>query len=247
MNDITQPLVLWRGSHKAGSGRGCAMNVISWENGDKTITDYPACSDRMLAQIVQGVNDSMAQADGSLTAEDSLKVLDLGHRTVGTAYHHLPDEDLKVVYVRLAVYAARKVAHLNPDPRVEAALVVAEASANGPNGSDAAGAAYAAYAAAADAADAARAAGAARAAEAAAWAARTAAYAAAEAAGAARAAAYAAHAAAAEAAAWAGVEAAVRYELATEIIDLFIELTNTQPVKLPVGTNDAITCMMATN
>jgi len=57
MND--QPLRLATGSHKAGSGQGCAMNVISWENGDTIITDIPACADPMLARIVQGVNDSI--------------------------------------------------------------------------------------------------------------------------------------------------------------------------------------------
>ena len=32
--NITEPLRLATGSHAAGSGQGCAMNVISWENGD---------------------------------------------------------------------------------------------------------------------------------------------------------------------------------------------------------------------
>jgi len=52
MNDITEPLRLAVGSHSAGSGKGCAMNLISWENGDTTITDLPGCSDPMLARIV---------------------------------------------------------------------------------------------------------------------------------------------------------------------------------------------------
>ena len=54
--DITRPLRLAVGSHSAGSGKGCAMNLISWENGDKTITDLPDCADPMLAKIVQRVN-----------------------------------------------------------------------------------------------------------------------------------------------------------------------------------------------
>ena len=49
---IDQPLRLATGSHKRGSGKGCAMNVISWENGDTQITDFPSCSDPMLARIV---------------------------------------------------------------------------------------------------------------------------------------------------------------------------------------------------
>ena len=40
-NTNVGPLRLAVGSHKAGSGRGCAMNVISWENGDSRISDMP--------------------------------------------------------------------------------------------------------------------------------------------------------------------------------------------------------------
>ena len=65
---ITEPLRLAVGSHKAGSGRGCAMNVISWENGDTTITDLPGCADQVLARIVQRVNDTIcAHRDGDLS------------------------------------------------------------------------------------------------------------------------------------------------------------------------------------
>ena len=39
---ITHPLRLAKGSHQPGSGRGCAMNVISYINGDTQITDFPA-------------------------------------------------------------------------------------------------------------------------------------------------------------------------------------------------------------
>lgn len=87
MNDITQPLRLARGSHEAGSGKGCAMNVISWENGDSIITDYPACSARPLARLVQGVNDTICihTDTGMLCPACSQIVLDLGHATVGTA------------------------------------------------------------------------------------------------------------------------------------------------------------------
>ena len=42
MNRITEPLRLAVGSHTAGSGKGCAMNVVSLPNGDSTITDHPA-------------------------------------------------------------------------------------------------------------------------------------------------------------------------------------------------------------
>lgn len=73
----------------AGAGDGvnkmCAMQVVSWQNGDTKITDFPACSARPLARMVQIANDRLAGADGFLSPEDSVRVLDLGWRTVGTA------------------------------------------------------------------------------------------------------------------------------------------------------------------
>jgi hypothetical protein len=44
LDRITHPLRLARGSHQPGSGKGCAMNVISYTNGDECITDFPTCS-----------------------------------------------------------------------------------------------------------------------------------------------------------------------------------------------------------
>ena len=82
---ITHPLRLARGSHQPGSGKGCAMNVISYINGDEQITDFPATSARPLASFVQLCNDLLAGPDGFLSPEDSLVVLDLGWLTVGTA------------------------------------------------------------------------------------------------------------------------------------------------------------------
>ena len=82
---ITHPLCLARGSHRPGSGKGCAMNVISYVNGDTNITDYPKCSARLLARMVQLVNDNLAAEDGFLSPENSLLVLDLAWKTVGTA------------------------------------------------------------------------------------------------------------------------------------------------------------------
>ena len=38
---ITHPLRLARGSHQPDSGRGCAINAISYINGDAQITDFP--------------------------------------------------------------------------------------------------------------------------------------------------------------------------------------------------------------
>ncbi|WP_183114115.1 hypothetical protein [Mycobacteroides abscessus] len=35
---ITHPLQLAKGSHQPGRGKGCAMNVVSYTNGDVQIT-----------------------------------------------------------------------------------------------------------------------------------------------------------------------------------------------------------------
>ena len=85
LDRITRPLRLARGSHQPGSGKGCAMNVISYINGDEQITDFPATSARPLASFVQLCNDLLAGPDGYLSPDDSLLVLDLGWLTVGTA------------------------------------------------------------------------------------------------------------------------------------------------------------------
>lgn len=69
------------------------MNVISWENGDKEISDLPACADEYLATLVQSVNDDYCGhteeiddfGPALLCADCSVKVIELAHRTVGTA------------------------------------------------------------------------------------------------------------------------------------------------------------------
>jgi hypothetical protein len=85
LDRITNPLRLAKGSHEPGSGKGCAMNLISYINGDTKITDYPACSARPLARMVQALNDRLAGPDGFLSPDNGLIVLDLGWMTVGTA------------------------------------------------------------------------------------------------------------------------------------------------------------------
>jgi hypothetical protein len=82
---ITHPLRLAGGSHQPGSGKGCAMNVISYINGDTHITDFPDCSARPLAAFVQVCNDLLAGPDGYLSPKNSLLALELGFQTVGTA------------------------------------------------------------------------------------------------------------------------------------------------------------------
>src|ERR1700743_1158764 len=85
LDRITNPLRLARGSHQPGSDKGCAMNVISYINGDEEITDFPATSARPLASFVQLCNDLLAGPDGYLSPENAVTVLDLGWLTVGTA------------------------------------------------------------------------------------------------------------------------------------------------------------------
>src|SRR5271168_624332 len=82
---ITHPLRLAKGSHLPGAGKGCAMNVISYINGDAQVTDFPTCSARPLSLLVQSSNDLLAGADGYLSPEHSVVALDLAWQTVGTA------------------------------------------------------------------------------------------------------------------------------------------------------------------
>lgn len=122
MTTTDHPLRLAVGSHKAGSGLGCAMNVISWENGDAQITDLPECADPMLARVAQRINDKIcSHRDGDLLCPDcSVKVLALAHRTVGTRLDRLSDGERRRVYVRLALDEAVSVEHLSTDVRVRA-------------------------------------------------------------------------------------------------------------------------------
>jgi hypothetical protein len=198
------------GAGPADGSKMCAMQVISWENGDATITDMPDCADPVLARIVQNVNDNICtHRDGDLLCPDcSIQVLALAHRTVGTGAP--AGLDRRIVWVRLAADQARQVLHLAGNrPAALAAIEAAEAWASKP---DSAAAAAAAYAATADAADAAYAA----------TAAAVAAVAAAAAAAAYAAAACAAYAAAANARPG---SSGGRLRLAHRAIDLFEQLT----------------------
>ncbi|WP_227371101.1 hypothetical protein [Mycobacterium fragae] len=82
---ITHPLRLAKGSHQPGSGKGCAMNVVSYINGDEQVTDFPTCSARPLSLLVQSCNDLLAGPDGYLSPDNSVLALDLAWQTVGTA------------------------------------------------------------------------------------------------------------------------------------------------------------------
>jgi hypothetical protein len=85
LDRITHPLRLARGSHQPGSGNGCAMNVISYINGDAQVSDFPTGSARPLSLLVQSSNDLLAGPDGYLSPENSVVALDLAWQTVGTA------------------------------------------------------------------------------------------------------------------------------------------------------------------
>ena len=133
MSAVDHPLRLAVGSHQAGTGMGCAMNVISWESGDTMITDMPACADWVLARIVQRVNDSICtHGDGDLLCPAcSVKVLDLAHRIVGTGTHPLTALERQQVWVRVAADQARQVLHLTSAPESLAAIEAAEGWCDG--------------------------------------------------------------------------------------------------------------------
>lgn len=82
---ITHPPRLAKGSHQPGSGKGCAMNVISYITGNVQVTDFPSCSARPLSLLVQSSNDLLAGPNGYLSPESSVVALDLAWQTVGTA------------------------------------------------------------------------------------------------------------------------------------------------------------------
>ena len=60
------------------------MNVISYTNGDEVITDFPSCSARPLAVVVQACNDLLAGPSGYLSPENSVLAIELAWQAVGT-------------------------------------------------------------------------------------------------------------------------------------------------------------------
>ena len=124
LDRITHPLRLARGSHQPGSGKGCAMNAISYINGDEQITDFPATSARPLASFVQLCNDLLAGPDGYLSPEDSLTVLDLGWLTVGTA--DVADDVMHIWVTKLLISPPWGVVRYADDAAAEAITDIAE-------------------------------------------------------------------------------------------------------------------------
>lgn len=124
LDRITNPLRLARGSHQPGSGKGYAMNVISYINGDEQITDFPATSARPLASFVQLCNDLLAGPDGYLSPADSLLVLDLGWLTVGTA--DVADTVMHIWVTKLLISPPWGVVRYADDAAAEAITDIAE-------------------------------------------------------------------------------------------------------------------------
>lgn len=124
LDRITHPLRLARGSHQPGSGKGCAMNAISYINGDEQITDFPATSARPLASFVQLCNDLLAGPDGYLSPEDSLVVLDLGWLTVGTA--DVADDVMHIWVTKLLISPPWGVVRYTDGAAAEAITAIAE-------------------------------------------------------------------------------------------------------------------------
>jgi hypothetical protein len=124
LDRITNPLRLARGSHQPGSGKGCAMNVISYINGDEQITDFPATSARPLASFVQLCNDLLADPDGYLSPENSLLVLDLGWLTVGTA--DVADTVMHIWVTKLLISPPWGVVRYAADAATDAITDIAE-------------------------------------------------------------------------------------------------------------------------
>jgi hypothetical protein len=124
LDRITNPLRLARGSHQPGSGKGCAMNVISYINGDEQITDFPATSARPLASFVQLCNDLLADPDGYLSPANSLLVLDLGWLTVGTA--DVADTVMHIWVTKLLISPPWGVVRYAADAAADAITDIAE-------------------------------------------------------------------------------------------------------------------------
>ena len=60
--DILKPIKLLKGSHEDTwkTGSGCLMNVVSYLNGDREITDAPACACPVVMPIAIWLNDYMS-------------------------------------------------------------------------------------------------------------------------------------------------------------------------------------------
>jgi hypothetical protein len=124
LDRITHPLRLAKGSHQPGSGKGCAMNAISYISGDTQITDFPTTSARPLAAFVQLCNDLLAGPDGYLSPENSFLALELGWQTVGTA--EVPDTVIHAWVAQLLTSPAWGVVQYAENTAAEAIFEIAD-------------------------------------------------------------------------------------------------------------------------
>jgi hypothetical protein len=112
------------------------MNYVSYLNGDVKITDMPSCTDPMLAKVAQQLNDNICtHTSGDVLCSDCAGImLRFASRLIGTAQTELSDHETRVLHVRLACGAARRVLHLVREQdrdMCEAAIVAAEGWCDG--------------------------------------------------------------------------------------------------------------------
>src|ERR1700727_1926325 len=124
LDRIVHPLRLAKGSHQPGSGKGCAMNAISYIGGDTQIADFPATTARPLAAFVQLCNDQLAEPDGYLSPENSFLALELGWQTGGRA--EVPSTAIHACETELLTGPAWGVVHYADNDAAEAIFDIAD-------------------------------------------------------------------------------------------------------------------------
>lgn len=128
------------GAHDPHQGKGCFMEYASLLAGEEW-SDSPACTHPVIAGMARTVNDLLPDSERHLIA-------DLIPSVIGTADTREDETERRVLSARLAVWCAKQVAHLAPDPAVAwRAIAAAEAWADNPCGATADAAADAARAA----------------------------------------------------------------------------------------------------
>jgi hypothetical protein len=113
------PRLWWYHHNVERDGIGCVEDMIAWLNGDGN-TDKPSCTHPLLATTVAYLNDTICMHDpvdglpndtAPLCASCSDRVWRVALRAVGTAVDQKERDDM-ILYVRLAIWAARSVQHL---------------------------------------------------------------------------------------------------------------------------------------
>lgn len=140
--------ILSAGAHKSPKDGACMMEMASLLAGESW-SDSPSCTHPVIATMARSVNDRLPDSRRH-------EIATLIPSVIGTADLREDETERRVLSVRLAVWCAKQVAHLSPDPKVAwAAIEAAETWCEHPceetasAAADAASAAYAAYAASA--------------------------------------------------------------------------------------------------